>query len=101
MSGDKSRKVFAPLNKEIFREILKKFADVVENKKTDAVSNKAKEGAWADVAKEFNGCTRISEMVSTNNEGLHHNKATHTFSVLFWLGKFSWYLCTQMLNHTG
>lgn len=60
----KSGKHYTAVDKKIFLEILKKYKDIVEQKKSDGASLREKESAWNEIADKFNGVLQISETVS-------------------------------------
>ncbi|XP_046585796.1 uncharacterized protein LOC107228077 isoform X1 [Neodiprion lecontei] len=57
----KSGKHYTAVDKKIFLEILKKYKNIVEQKKSDAGSLREKESAWNEIAEKFNGVLQISE----------------------------------------
>ncbi|KAL4710630.1 hypothetical protein ACJJTC_003266 [Scirpophaga incertulas] len=54
MDGKKRTTNFTPDEKRILSELVLKYRDDVENKKTDATTNSQKCNAWIRLAKEFN-----------------------------------------------
>lgn len=54
MEGKKRNTNFTPDEKRILSELVLKYKDNVENKKTDAATNTQKNNAWIRLATEFN-----------------------------------------------
>ena len=63
MTGKGKGRNYTVIEKQYLTEILKKFAHVVECKKSDSITLKEKEEAWSQICDEYNGSTIITEEV--------------------------------------
>ncbi|XP_028159178.1 uncharacterized protein LOC114351978 [Ostrinia furnacalis] len=57
---ENKKHVFTPVEKRVFRDIVKTYLTIVENKGTDAASARTKNEAWIRVAAEFNSHPSIT-----------------------------------------
>lgn len=63
---DKSKtksKHFTTLEKKLFLDILKRYKNIVEVKKSDSNTLKNKDVAWSEICKEYNASHLISQEV--------------------------------------
>jgi len=63
MSSIEKKKNFTSFEKKFLLECMVKYKHVIENKKTDGSSIKAKQEAWLKIASAFNASTYINEKV--------------------------------------
>lgn len=64
MSKQKSSsKHYTTLEKKILIEILKKYSNVIENKKTDSTTLKEKDKTWNIITEEYNSSSNVTEEV--------------------------------------
>lgn len=63
LSQKRSSKHFTPTEKKLLVQILQKYKDIIENKKTDGSSVKAKIESWKKITDEFNSSSIITEEV--------------------------------------
>ncbi|KYQ53572.1 UPF0439 protein C9orf30 like protein [Trachymyrmex zeteki] len=62
MSKQKSSsKHYTTLEKKILIEILKKYSNVIENKKTDSTTLKEKDKTWNIITEEYNSSSNVTE----------------------------------------
>lgn len=64
---------------QLLINLVAKFKNIVENKKTDAVTNKDKEAAWRQIEENFNSCgvstnARSWKTLKLKYEGIKKNK---------------------------
>lgn len=59
MSTHKREPNFTSSETELLTALVKKYANILENKQTDVVNNKIKEETWCKLAKEFNSSSAI------------------------------------------
>jgi hypothetical protein len=58
-------KHYTSMEKKVFLQILEKYKNVVETKKSDATTLKDKEMAWNDICEEYNESLLICQTVKT------------------------------------
>lgn len=56
---DKKRKNFSVEEKSLLIEIVNKYVNIIDNKKSDAVSVSEKKKKWQEIAAEFNESNEI------------------------------------------
>lgn len=68
---NKKRTNFSSTEKTILEELVMKYFDVLENKKSDSVSAAAKKRKWEEVADEFsnnNECCKVCKVLYFEQE---------------------------------
>lgn len=78
-------KHYTSLEKKVFLQILEKYKNVIELKKSNAATLKDKDVAWSDICQEFNQSTLISQDVRTIIQILEYNACNTLFHIKFWL----------------
>lgn len=68
MEFRKRCKNFTEKEKLLLLKVVKQYVDIIDNKKTDSVTVKAKKRAWADLTNKFNA---VSETGWRNEKQLH------------------------------
>lgn len=58
-------KHYTTVEKKILVEILKKYKDIIESKKSDSSTLKEKDATWSKVSEEYNESNNIVQEVST------------------------------------
>ncbi|XP_051163807.1 uncharacterized protein LOC127283159 [Leptopilina boulardi] len=59
-----SKKHYTNTERKLFLEIIKRFSHVIENRKSDCSTLKAKEAAWSEIEEKYNGSVLIAEQRS-------------------------------------
>lgn len=84
---------FGPTEIRVLMDMVFKFRDIIENKKTDAITNKEKDVAWTKVADLFNAASgvaiRSSKTLRLKYESIKKNtkkKAAHNRQELYKTG---------------
>ena len=54
---------YTHIERQIFLDLLKKYRDIIENKKSDSAALKEKEIAWKRIGESYNNCHLVSQQV--------------------------------------
>lgn len=64
---------FTQLEKDCAIDVILRYKGIIENKKTDGVTNKQKAIAWENIAKEYNSCNINMPRCSKQLKNLYEN----------------------------
>lgn len=56
--------IFSPVEKKVFTDVIKCYANVIENKNTDSASLREKNQAWDNITREYNASPHVTAEVN-------------------------------------